>query len=110
MHPLTPTSKGHRSIYYVTETNVALLRPSQQSTTFASGQASLAVDGNPESCSSTRDGRSDTQRWWSVQLSGAVNVRDVAITINHQVAFDQQFTVFVIGKVYVLKVTKCLRE
>ena len=50
-----------------------------------------------ETCSVTERASIDNQRWWSVKLPGAVNVRDVAITINHGVAFLQQFTVFVIG-------------
>ena len=103
--------------------NIAHLRPTEQSTTFASGISALAVDGNPgnqcyfpraystinliflfifssETCSVTERASIDNQRWWSVKLPGAVNVRDVAITINHGVAFLQQFTVFVIGETF----------
>ena len=53
-----------------------------------------------ETCSVTERASIDNQRWWSVKLPGAVNVRDVAITINHGVAFLQQFTVFVIGETF----------
>jgi len=78
--------------------NVALLRPAEQSSTFASGHASLAVDGSLETCSSTEESKNDYQRWWAVELPRAVNVKEVAVTINHDVAFHQQFTVFVIAR------------
>ena len=62
------------------------------------GDANLAVDGNPETCSSTKEAKVDRQRWWSVQLPRAVSVKEVVVTINHGVAFHQEFTVFAIGK------------
>ncbi len=77
---------------------MALLRPAEQSTTFASNEAELAVDGSLETCSVTQDAKSDGQRWWAVQLLRPHNVKEVTITINHAVAFHQEFTVFVIGK------------
>ena len=77
---------------------MALLRPAEQSSTFADRMASLAVDGNLDSCSSTEDKNSgDSQRFWSVQLQTAVNIKEVWVTLNHGVAFHQEFTVFVIG-------------
>ena len=51
-----------------------------------------------ETCSVTEGAKDDNQRWWSVQLKSNVNVREVAVTINHGVAFHQQFTVFIIGE------------
>jgi len=78
--------------------NVALLRPAEQSSTFASGDAAFAVDGNLETCSSTEEFKNDYQRWWAVELPRPVNVKEVAVTINHAVAFHQQFTVFVIAR------------
>ena len=79
-----------------------MLRPAEQSSTFASGHASLAVDGSLETCSSTDESKNDYQRWWAVELPRAVNVKEVAVTINHDVAFHQQFTVFVIGNYDIL--------
>ena len=79
-----------------------MLRPAEQSSTFASGHASLAVDGSLETCSSTEESKDDYQRWWAVELPRAVNVKEVAVTINHDVAFHQQFTVFVIGNYNIL--------
>ena len=74
---------------------MALLRPADQSSTFASADATLAVDGNPETCSVTK---ADSQRWWSVQLPKAVNVQEVSVVLNQGLAFHQEFTVFVIGE------------
>ena len=86
------------SLFFIAGTNVALLRPAEQSSTFStSGDANLAVDGNPETCSSTKEARIDQQRWWSVEMPRAVNVKEVVVSINHGVAFHQEFTVFVIG-------------
>ena len=51
-----------------------------------------------ESCSVTEGAKIDNQRWWSVKLPEAVNVREVAVTINHGLAFHQEFTVFIIGE------------
>ena len=77
--------------------NVALLRPADQSSTFASGRAALAVDGSLETCSTTLEAEADPQRWWSVELARAVNIKEVAVTVNHGIAFNQEFTVFIIG-------------
>jgi len=78
--------------------NVALLRPADQSSTFASGRAALAVDGSLETCSTTLEAEADPQRWWSVELARAVNIKEVAVTVNHGIAFNQEFTVFIIAR------------
>ena len=87
---------------------MALLRPADQSSTFASADATLAVDGNPETCSVTK---ADSQRWWSVQLPKAVNVQEVSVVLNQGLAFHQEFTVFVIGENFFFSpsFTQCLK-
>ena len=62
------------------------------SSTLWNYEPSLAVDGDPESCSFTP--RSTEQRWWQVHLGNAVSVQAVAVTITPG-AF-QKFTIFVI--------------
>ncbi|XP_052776233.1 multiple epidermal growth factor-like domains protein 6 isoform X2 [Mya arenaria] len=54
--------------------NVAFGRPTRQKE--GQSEASLAVDGDPGTCSSTRE---DVPGWWSVTLDSAVNVSRVAI-------------------------------
>lgn len=75
--------------------NVALGKPSLQSSTLWQYSPDLAVDSNTETCSFTP--RSSEQRWWQVHLgSDSLNVQSVAVTISP--GSYQKFTIFVIGK------------
>jgi len=64
--------------------NFALLRPTNQSSTFIGGNSSNAVDGNKDrdffqgSC--TRTSGSDSIPWWSVDLESPQRVKKVTVT------------------------------
>jgi hypothetical protein len=75
------------------EWNLALGKPSLQSSTLWSYDPGLAVDADPESCSFTH--RANEQRWWQVHLGEAVRIQSVAVTITP--GTYQHFTIFVIG-------------
>ena len=73
--------------------NLALGKPSLQSSTLWNYDPGLAVDDDPDSCSFTP--RSTDQRWWQVHLGDAVTIQSVAVTISP--GSYQHFTIFVIG-------------
>ena len=73
--------------------NLALGKPSLQSSTLWNYEPGLAVDDDPDSCSFTP--RSTDQRWWQVHLGDAVTIQSVAVTISP--GSYQHFTIFVIG-------------
>ncbi len=83
--------------------NLALGRPSLQSSTLWGYDPGLAVDGDPDTCSFTP--RSSELRWWQVHLAGAeggdgpgqsVVIESVAVTVSP--GTYQRFTIFVIGE------------
>ena len=73
--------------------NLALGRPSEQSSTLWNYNSELATDGDPDTCSFTP--KSTGQRWWQVDLQDEFTVQAVAITIAED--SYQHFTIFVIG-------------
>ena len=90
--------------------NLALGRPSLQSSTLWGYEPGLAVDSDPDTCAFTP--RSAELRWWQVHLAGrsgeeeeedgqpshteAVLIESVAVTISP--GTYQRFTIFVIGE------------
>ena len=79
--------------FMVSGQNLALGKPSLQSSTLWNYEPGLAVDDDPDSCSFTP--RSTDQRWWQVHLGDAVTIQSVAVTISP--GSYQHFTIFVIG-------------
>ena len=73
--------------------NLALGRPSEQSSTLWNYNSDLATDGDPDSCSWTP--KSGGQRWWQVDLQDEFTVQAVAVTVEEE--SYQHFTVFIIG-------------
>ena len=79
--------------------NLAVGKPSLQSSTLWNYEPGLAVDDDPDSCSFTP--RSTDQRWWQVHLGDAVTIQSVAVTISP--GSNQHFTIFVIGGIPIPK-------
>lgn len=73
--------------------NLALGRPSEQSSTLWNYNSELATDRDPDTCSFTP--KSSGQRWWQVDLEHEYTVQAVAVTIAQD--SYQHFTLFVIG-------------
>jgi len=72
-------------------TNLARDQPALQSETLLNYAASMAVDGDEETCSFTP--RTLDQRWWQIQIEATV-VQSVAVAISP--GSFQHFTIFVI--------------
>ena len=63
-----------------------------QTLSLPGGEAGLAVDGDPESCSRTP--RTTGPRWWQVELAAPALVTRISLTLPR--ASHQHLTVFVI--------------
>ena len=73
--------------------NLALRRPSEQSSTLWNYISELATDGDPDTCSFTP--KSSGQRWWQVDLQDEFTVQAIAVTVAEN--SYQHFTIFIIG-------------
>ena len=65
-------------------------RPARQKDDNVTGNASLAVDGDPATCSVTRAG---VPGWWAVTLDSEIDVRTITIVSRRTLWLFSYFTI-----------------